>query len=135
MPLPDDVRALFEKPNFVHLATLMPDGGPHTVPVWMGVEGEHLAFFTQPASRKAKNIDRDPRVAVSVVDRDDPYRMAQVRGRVVERRTGEEALAIIDRLSHDYTGKPFPMRTGTVFLIEAERTFDMTLPFEDRPTT
>ena len=133
MSLPDDVRALFEKANFVHLATVMPSGGPHTVPVWVGIEGEHLAFFTQPTSRKAKNIDRDPRVALSVVDRDDPYRMAQVRGTVVEQRTGEEALAIMDRLSHAYTGKPFPMRTGTAYLIAPEKVFDMTLPFEDRP--
>lgn len=134
MALSDDVRALFEKANFVHLATVLPSGAPHSVPVWIGVEGERLAFFTQPQSRKARNIDRDPRVAISVVDRDDPYAMAQIRGSVVERLQGEEALAIIDRLSIAYTGNPFPMRTGEVFLVEPEREFSMKLPFEDTPS-
>ncbi len=72
--------------------------------------------------------------AISVVDRENPYRMAQVRGRVVDTRTGEAGLAVMDRLSIEHTGKPFPMRSGTLFLVEVERVQDMTLPFEDAPT-
>ncbi len=128
-----DTRPLFEKPNFVHVATLLPDGSPHSVPVWARMEGERIAFFTQPSSRKARNLAADPRVAISVVDRDNPYAMGQVRGRVAETLEGDEALEVIDRIAHDYTGRPFPMRSGVVFLVEVEREWTMTLPFEDTP--
>lgn len=128
-----DTRPLFERPNFVHVATLLPDGSPHSVPVWARMEGERIAFFTQPSSRKARNLAADPRVAISVVDRDNPYAMGQVRGRVAETLEGEAALEVIDRLAHDYTGRPFPMRSGIVFLVEVEREWSMTLPFEDAP--
>src|SRR5215217_5881954 len=104
--LTDSQRRLFTAPNVMHVATVMPSGAPHSVPVWAGMEGDRIAFFTQPGSRKARNLDRDPRVAFSIVDHEDPYRMATVRGRVVDRVYGEAALEIMDRLSHKYTGKP-----------------------------
>src|ERR671916_1799944 len=113
-PLPDEVRRLFEGPNYAHLPTVLPSGAPHSVPVWTAVRGEHVLFFTQPASRKARNLERDPRVAFSITDHEHPYRMAQVRGRVVRTVEGEEALAIIDRMAVKYTGAPFPMRSGVV---------------------
>ncbi len=68
MSLPPDVRALFAGRNYAHLATVGP-AGPTSVPVWIDVEGDRLVFFTQSGSRKARNIARDPRVALSVVDR------------------------------------------------------------------
>ena len=129
----DRVRALLEAPNFVHVATLMADGSPHSVPVWGGVVGDRLAFFTQPASLKARNLARDPRVAASVVDRDNPYRNAQLRGRVAETVEGDEAMRIIDGLARKYTGRDFPMRSGVVFLVEVERERVTELPFEDTP--
>ena len=131
--LPDDVRALFEGANYAHLATVLPSGAPHSVPVWTGIEGEHVVFFTQPASRKARNLARDPRVAFSITDHDQPYRMAQVRGKVVRTVEGDEALEIIDRLAVKYTGDPFPMRSGVVFLIEVEKVQAMTLPCDHAP--
>ena len=72
----DDVRALFEGANYAHVATLMPDGAPHSVPVWVGVEGDRIAFLTSPGSRKARNIERDPRVSISVTDAGNPFAMA-----------------------------------------------------------
>jgi PPOX class probable F420-dependent enzyme len=131
--LPDDVRELFAAPNYCHLATVLPSGAPHSVPVWIDVEGERLAFFTQPGSRKARNLERDGRVALSITDRRQPYRMAQVRGRVAGTVEGEPALAIIDRLARKYTGEPFPMRSGVVFLVEPEKVQQMTLPFSHAP--
>jgi PPOX class probable F420-dependent enzyme len=120
--LPDDVRALFEAPNFAHVATLMPDGGPHTVPVWIGVEAGRIAFLTSPDSRKARNLQGDARVAISVTAHDQPFTMASVRGRVAEVVEGDAAFEIIDRISHKYTGQPYPLRTDrVVFLIEPER--------------
>ena len=127
------VARLLEGPNYAHLATVLPDGSPHSVPVWSGIEDGRVVFFTQRASRKARNVERDPRVAFSITDHDQPYRMAQVRGRVVSTVEGEPALEIIDRLAVKYTGRPFPMRSGIVFLIEPEKVQQMTLPFEHSP--
>lgn len=87
-----------------------------------GLEGNRIAFLTRPDSRKARNLERDPRVAISITDRNQPYTMAQVRGRVIARLEGAAALAVIDRISHKYKGQPYPMRTDrVVFLIEPER--------------
>jgi PPOX class probable F420-dependent enzyme len=133
--LPDEVRALFEGRNFAHLATLMPDGSPHSVAVWTDLEGDRIVFFTQPGTRKARNLERDPRVALSIQDDANLYRSAQVRGRVVETRAGEEALRVIDRLARKYTGEPFPMRTGTLYLVEPERSGFMVLPFRHEPAS
>lgn len=128
-----ELRELLERPNVVHVATLLPDGSPHSVPVWARMEGERVAFFTQPSSRKARNLAADPRVAMSVTDRENPYRMGQARGRVAQTLEGDEALEVIDRLAHDYTGKPFPMRSGIVYLVEVEHEQTMKLPFEESP--
>jgi PPOX class probable F420-dependent enzyme len=111
----------------------MPDGSPHSVAVWVGIEGDRIAFFTQPASQKARNLARDPRVAVSITDHSNPYRTARIRGRVDSVLEGDEALEVIDRLSLRYTGEPFPMRSGVVFLVEPLRVGFMELPFADRP--
>jgi PPOX class probable F420-dependent enzyme len=133
--LPADVRALFEGANFAHIATVLPDGGPHTVPIWVGLEGDRIAFFTQEGSRKARNIARDPRVALSIADFDNPYRYATVRGRVVDSVGGDAALAVMDRMSVRYTGKPFPYRgSGTAYFIEPARSSSGQLGFEHTPT-
>jgi PPOX class probable F420-dependent enzyme len=131
--LPPEVRALFEAANYGHVATLMPDGSPHSVAVWVGIEDDRIVFFTQPSSRKGRNLAADPRVAISLIDRDNPYRTARVRGRVVATREGDAALEVIDRLSHKFTGRPFPMRSGVVYEIEPEHSGFMELPFEDTP--
>jgi PPOX class probable F420-dependent enzyme len=129
--LAPEVRELFEKANYGHLATLMPDGAPHSVAVWIGYEDGRIVFFTQPASRKARNLANDPRIAVSVIDRDNPYRTARVRGRIAGTREGDAALEVIDRLSRKFTGRDFPMRSGTVYEIEPEKAEYMVLPFEE----
>jgi PPOX class probable F420-dependent enzyme len=127
--LPAEVHELFERRNLAHLATALPDGSPHSVPVWMRVEDGRLLFFTQTQSRKARNLERDPRVAISITDEENPYRSAWVRGRVVDRIEGESALEIIDRLSNQYTGADFPMRSGVVHVIDPERSGHVVLPF------
>ena len=113
----------------MHLATLLPDGAPHSIPVWAILEDGRIAFFTQSGSRKARNLARDPRVALSVVDEQNPYRNAQIRGRVVETVDGDAALEVIDRISQRYIGGPFPMRSGRLFWIDPETTHYVELPF------
>jgi PPOX class probable F420-dependent enzyme len=121
-PLPDDVRVLFDGANLAHVATLMPDGSPHSVPLWVGVEGSQIAFLTGPGARKARNLERDPRVSTSVTASDQPTTMAQVRGSVRERLEGDAAWEVIDRISHKYVGQRYPREEDrVVFLLEPER--------------
>jgi len=132
MGIPEDVRPLLEGRNFAHVATLLPDGSPHSVPVWVGVEDDRVVFFTQEGSRKARNVERDPRVAISVVDHERPYLSAHLRGRVVGKRESEAALEVMDRLARRYTGKDFPVRRGVLYEIEIDRAGTIELPFEHR---
>lgn len=119
-----DVRDYFESDAVAHVATLMPDGAPHSVPVWVGVEGDRLAVFMIEGSLKDRNLQADPRIAVSVTSPGEPLDMALVRGRVVERLTGEAAMAVIDRIARRYTGEPYDQRSGLVaFLIEPQRSW------------
>jgi PPOX class probable F420-dependent enzyme len=108
--LSPEAKKLIDRPNFAHLATLMPEGTPQSTPVWLGREGEHLVICTSDGSLKARNIRRDPRLALSIVDLDNPYEEIQIRGRVIERRPDPE-LKVMDAISHKYIGKPFPMRS------------------------
>lgn len=66
IPLSDEIKALLDRPNFVHLATLMNDASPQSVPVWVGREGDRILICTGENSLKAKNTRRDPRVALSI---------------------------------------------------------------------
>lgn len=133
--LSPEIRDLLDRANFAHLATLMADGSPQSVPVWVGREGDRILVCTGEKSLKARNTRRDPRVALSIVDFVDPYREAQVRGRVVERRS-DPALRFMDPISQKYTGRPFPFRdpAGRIALvIEVEKARYAKLPFEHTP--
>jgi PPOX class probable F420-dependent enzyme len=136
MMMPPDVRTLLEEPNFAHLATLLPDGSPQSAPVWVGVEGDHVLIATGEGSLKAKNTKRDPRVSLSIVAMDNPYREAQLRGRVVERRPDRD-FKIMDAISRKYTGAEFPMRANpeqrVVLVIALERARYHVLPFRHTP--
>lgn len=123
---------LFGGGHVVHLTTLRADGSPQSRPVWTIVHDGRVVFFTQPASPKARDIGRDPRVALSVADRANPYRSAWLRGRVGGVVEGDAALAIIDLISDAYIGGPFPMRSGNVYVVEAEAQGAAELPFKDK---
>jgi PPOX class probable F420-dependent enzyme len=135
--LSPEIKHLIDRANFAHLATLMPDGSPQSVPVWVGREGEHLVVCTGENSLKGKNTRRDPRVALSIVDFDDPYEEVQLRGRVMERRPDPD-FKTMDPISHKYTGKPFPFRNPearVALIIEIEKARYTKLPFEHTPAT
>lgn len=129
--LTDEVRAVLAGPNFGHVATILPDGGPHSVPVWVDLEGDRIVFFTQTGTRKARNLERDGRIAISLVDGANPYRTAQIRGRVVEKRTGDAAEVVIERIARKFTGEPFPWQSphSVLYVVEPERVRFMALPF------
>jgi PPOX class probable F420-dependent enzyme len=136
MKLSDETKQLLDGANFVHLATLMADGSPQSVPVWAGRDGDRIVICTGEGSLKAKNTALDPRVAISIVDFRNPYSEVQIRGRVVERRPDPD-LKLMDPISMKYTGKPFPFRSpeGRVALmIEVDKERYTKLPFEHTPT-
>jgi len=132
--LPADVRALLDAPNYVHLATLRRNGSPRNWVVWVGLEGDHVLICSTDCSWKAKDMRRDPRVALSVVDLENPYRMASLQGLVVEVRP-DEGCRYMDPISFKYTNKPFPSRgpDRVCFVIAIEKARQTTLGFVHDP--
>lgn len=133
--LSNDIKSLIDRPNFAHLATLMSDGSPQSLPVWVGREDDCVLICTGESSLKARNTIRDPRVALSLIDLHNPYEEMQLRGHVVERRPDRD-FRYMDPISQKYTGKPFPFRNpeGRVALvIEFDKAKYTQLPFEHTP--
>src|SRR5207248_11570052 len=103
-------QKLLREPAFCQVATLMPDGSPQLTQTWVDTDGEHVRINTFEGSQKERNVRRDPRVAVNVVDPANAWRIANVRGRVVEVTT-EGADRHIDQLAHKYLGaETYPYR-------------------------
>ena len=122
MMLDPTVRRVLDGTAFAHVASILPDGAPHTVPVWIGTDGDHIVFLTGPQSRKARNLRRDPRVALSVTPPDNRFQPVIVRGRVVEWLEGDAAWAVIDQLADKYIGRPYSRdEERVVAVIEPER--------------
>jgi PPOX class probable F420-dependent enzyme len=122
MMLNPEVRDHLDTAVVAHLATVLPDGSPHSVPLWVGTHGDHIVFLTGPRSRKARNLRRDPRVALSLTAIDNPFRPVIVRGRVVGWLDGDEAWEIIDRIAMKYIGAPYSRdQERVVALIEPDR--------------
>ena len=103
-------ETLLREPAFCQVATVMPDGSPHLTQVWVSTDGKHILVNTYEGAQKLRNIRRDPRVAVNVVDPGNAWRLASVRGRVVDITT-EGADDHIDELAQKYLGvESYPFR-------------------------
>ena len=117
-----DVRRHLEGTPVAHLATVLPDGSPHTVPLWVDTRGDQVVFLTGPGSRKARNLRRDPRVALSLTAADNPFEPIVIRGRVVEWLEGDEVWEIVDLIAAKYIGAPYPRdEERVVAVVEPER--------------
>ena len=113
MKLPDSVRRLIDEPNFAFVATLMKDGSQQVTPVWVDRDNDFILVNTAEGRVKTKNVKRDPRVAVSIADRNNPYSMCTIRGKVVE-IIEKGADAHIDKLAKKYLGKEkYPWKSAT----------------------
>ena len=99
--IPEKYRDLFNKRAFASLATIMPDGRPQVTPVWCDFDGSHVIINSAKGRQKDRNLRRDPRVALAIIDPDNPYRYLEIRGRVVE-ITEEGALQYIDKMAKKY---------------------------------
>jgi PPOX class probable F420-dependent enzyme len=108
--IPASHADILSKQAFAHLATLNPDGSPQVTPVWVDFDGTNLIINTAVGRVKAKNLAREPRVAVSIADPQNPYRYLGIQGRVVE-MTENGADAHIDKMAMKYLGKDsYPFR-------------------------
>jgi PPOX class probable F420-dependent enzyme len=101
--LSDEVLALLREPSYAQLATLMPDGSPQVTQVWIETDGEHIIVNTAIGHQKERNVRRDPRVAINLVDPNDQARQAAIRGQVIELTT-EGAEDQINALAKKYMG-------------------------------
>ena len=102
--IPDSHKDLFDKPAFGSFTTLMPDGSPQTTPVWVDFSDGQVIVNTARGRQKDKNVRRDPRVAVTLIDPENPYRYLEIRGKVDEITT-DGASTHIDKMAKKYLGK------------------------------
>jgi PPOX class probable F420-dependent enzyme len=105
--LPNEVRQLLDAPNYVHLSTIRADGSPRNHVVWVDLEGDLLLVCMSDHTWKAKDMRDRPTVALSVADLNNTYRMAALRGTVVEIRPDDDCRCM-DPIAIKYTTKPFP---------------------------
>ncbi len=129
--LSDDVRKALEAPNFWHLATVNPDGSPQSTAVWIHTRGDKILVNSALGRKKPRNIEHDPRVALSFHEHTgDAYHSFGLQGRVVETIVGDQAEADIDFLAQKYIGQsPYPWRSPgerrVTFLVEPTHVFVM----------
>lgn len=102
--MPEDLKAVIDGRNFAHLVTLDPDGTPQASAMWITREGDQIVFNTAQGRRKWRNMNSDPRVAVSISPADKPYENWSIQGQVAEMRTSD-GVAVIDRLAQKYIGR------------------------------
>jgi PPOX class probable F420-dependent enzyme len=101
------VRSAVESTSVAHLATILPDGSPHSIPLWVTTLDDRILFLTGPDSQKARNLRRDPRVALSIAPVDNPYEPVIIRGRVVEWIDGDAGWELVDQIAMKYIGQPY----------------------------
>lgn len=108
MALDSDVRDFIGAgANFAALTTLFEDGTPQTQLMWVGADDDHVLINTEVHRAKYRNMQRDPRVTVTVWDAANPYSYVEVRGRVVDTEGGDTARAHIDALARRFTGADY----------------------------
>jgi PPOX class probable F420-dependent enzyme len=98
------MQKLLKEKAYCQIATVMPDGSPQITETWVDTDGQHILINTARGRQKERNIRRDPRVAVQVIDPATDYRIFSVRGRVTEITT-DGADALIDQLAKKYLGQ------------------------------
>lgn len=111
------VKELAAGKNFAALTTLLASGQPQTHVMWVDATDDELRVNTEVERQKFRNIQRDPRVTITIVDRENPYHYAEVRGHVTGTVGGDEARRHLEGLSQKYHGKPYPNPIGSERMI------------------
>ena len=127
----DSVIQLLTGKNFAFVATLMKDGSPQITPTWIDFDGKTILINTAEGRTKQKNVSRDSRVAISIVDNNNPYNMVTIRGKVIE-QTSKGVDDHIDKLAKRYLGvDKYPFRSPTekrvILKVQPENVFHMKL--------
>ena len=127
--LSSKAKELLDQPNLGFLATVNSDGSPQVSPVWIDRDDGRIVVNTAAGRAKERNMRREPRVAISVVNRENPYEKVDIRGRVVDVVEGDEAERHIDLMAKKYMGQDtYPWRSPeqrrVVFKIEPERVYE-----------
>lgn len=121
--IPSDLDLLHGR-NFGHFVTLNEDGTAQSTPVWVDAAEGFVLVNTAAGRKKDRNAQRDPRVALSIHDRGNPYRWLSMQGTVVERILGPQAETHIDTLARRYTGSPwtpYPGQERVLYRIRPDR--------------
>lgn len=111
MKLTDDLLALLHQPSTCYIATVMADGSPQITQTWVDTDGEHVLINSVEGFQKIKNIRRDPRVALTVSDPQNPSRYHALRGQVLD-ITADGAADHIEHLARRYLGTAYPWYGG-----------------------
>jgi len=129
MKLTPKVKQLIDGKNFASAATIMPDGSPQAATVWIDRDGDTIILNAAESRQRTRNLKRDPRVAISIYDQDNPYSSASIRGKAIEitEKGGEEH---IDKMNMKYHGNPkypyhMPSDPRVLIRVEATRIHEM----------
>jgi PPOX class probable F420-dependent enzyme len=127
--IPDSHGDILDKGAFGHVATIGPNGEPQSNPVWFDWDGTYLRFSQLTTRQKLRNLRRDPRIAISILDPDDPYRYLEIRGRVVDIEDDPQ-WEFINKMAKKYLGldeNPWnrPGDDRVVIVVEPEQTTTM----------
>jgi len=117
---PESHADLLTRPLFAHLATVRPDGAPQSNVMWFAWDGERIRLTHTKTRQKFRNLQHEPRVALSIADPDDPYRFLEVRG-VVEKIEDDDAQASFYRSLQERYGMVFPITDASVRVVVTVR--------------
>lgn len=104
MTIPTEYKDILDAKSFGHVATIGPKGEPQSSPVWLEFDGQYVKFSNLKSRQKYRNLKRDPRVSISILDPDDPYRYIEIRG-IAERIEDDEGNAFINAMAKKYIDK------------------------------
>ncbi|MDQ3044078.1 MAG: PPOX class F420-dependent oxidoreductase [Chloroflexota bacterium] len=127
--IPASHSDLLESTALAHVASIGPQGEPQSNPVWFGWDGEYLTFSQTTTRQKYRNVQREPRISLSIIDPSNPYRYLEIRG-VVERMDPDPEYAFINQMAKKYMGLDVypniqPGEERVVLFVRPERTTSM----------
>ncbi len=114
--VPESHADLLERPVFAHLATVRPDGSPQSSVMWFDWDGEVIRMTHTKTRQKFRNIEKDPRIALSLADPEDQYRFLEVRGEVISVEDDDAEASFYKGLQRRY-GMEYPIKDAAVRVI------------------
>jgi PPOX class probable F420-dependent enzyme len=125
-PIPDQIRTYLDAPRHAVLSTLAADGAPHQAPIWYTLEGDTILINSRRGRHWPRNLERDGRLSIAVVDRDEPDHWVGIKGRATFLRDGPRAVEDIQAMARRYGGSPdaFVGQDRVTFRVAIDSTFE-----------